>query len=292
MARFVDVRELEVDRLVVSQQQARTRDVEKGLDDLVNNIRVHGQLEPIIVAPSSTDDSKFEIIAGQRRWLAMQRLGAGSVLAAILDEAVDEATARVLSISENLVRQDLNAKDLIDACTALHRKYGSIKAVAEELGLPYGKVRSYVKFERLRPQLKDLVEAGRIDVRAAVQIEDHYGDREADAAELTRTVEAVSGMTNAQRADYFKGSESTKPARPTRVANGATPAPASSDKPGSVRQIIVTLRSEEHAKLREWAVGRGIGQDRAAAEIIAAFLANRGRIAQSANRSGTRSPAR
>lgn len=274
MARFVDVRPVPVDQLVVSQQQARTREVERDLEDLVDNIRVHGQLEPIIVAPLADGGERFEIIAGQRRWLAMRRLGSDSVLAAILDEAVDEATARVLSVSENLVRQNLTSKDLIDACTALHRKYGSIKAVAEELGLPYNKVRSYVKFERLRPQLKELVEAGDVDIKTAVRVEDHLGEAAVPESEVSKLARTVSGMTSAQQVDYFKGTPAAKDAGPRLVAgqreggNGA-PRPGA---PGSVRQIIVTLRQEDHEKLREWAVGKGLGQDKAAAWIINGFL--------------------
>ena len=57
-------------------------------------------------------------------------------LAAILDEKVDEATAKVISITENLVRRDPPLNDLIDACTALFKRYGSVKSVAQELGLP------------------------------------------------------------------------------------------------------------------------------------------------------------
>jgi hypothetical protein len=134
--------------------------------------------------------------------------------------------------------------------------------VAEELGLPYNKVRSYVKFERLRPRLKDLVEAGDLDIKAAVRIEDHFGEAAVPDAEVSKLARTVSGMTSAQQVDYFKG---TPPSN--------LPAPREPDRPGSsVRQIIVTLRQEDHAKLREWGAGRGLGQDKAAAWIINAFL--------------------
>jgi ParB family transcriptional regulator, chromosome partitioning protein len=276
MAHFTAVQNVKVDQLVVSQQQARTREVEKDLEDLVDNIRVHGQLEPIIVAPLPEEQDKYEIIAGQRRWLAVRRLGSDTILAAILDEAVDEATARVLSVSENLVRQDLTSKDLIDACTALYRKYGSIKAVAEELGLPYKKVRSYVKFERLRPRLKDLVETGDLDIKTAVRVEDHLGDAAVPDADVSKLVRTVSGMTSAQQVDYFKGTPAAKAPGPRLVEESRDAAHGGRPRPGSVRQIIVTLRQEDHAKLREWAAGKGLGQDKAAAWIINAFLTKAG----------------
>lgn len=283
MARFTEVKSLRVDRLVVSKQQARTRDVEKDLDELVENIRVHGQLEPIIVAPLDDTGDRYEIIAGQRRWLAMQRLQQHTVIAAILDERADEATARVLSVSENIIRKDLSAKDLIDVCTALYRKYGSTKAVAEELGLPYNLVRNYVKFERLRPELKKLVETGRIDVKTALRIDDYHADRPLDPLELEQTVRDVSGMTNAQQADYFRRDRHEGG---TRQGTEAVPEPERRSRPGAVRQIIVTLRHEDHTKLRHWAAEKGLGQDKAAAWIINAFLRS---LTAGGNHNGSRS---
>ncbi len=263
MTGYSEVRPLPVDRLVVSPQQARTRGIERDLDELVENIRVHGQLEPVIVAPVPGSDERYEIIAGQRRWLAMQRLGAETIYAAILSEAVDEATASVLSVSENLVRRDLDPKDLIDACTRLYHKYGSIKAVSEELGLPYNNVRSYVKFDRLRPELKKRVEAGDLDVKGAIRIEDHFGEEQVDEGEIEQIVKEVSEMTNAQQREYF-ATRHSQPNGP--VANGTQ------TNADPITQIIVTLRSRQVALLRQWAKGRGLTQDKAAATVIGAFL--------------------
>src|SRR5262249_41876677 len=152
------ITELPLGSLEIGTAQARVRDVEKDLDELIANIRIHGQLEPIVVARRPS--GKYEIITGQRRFLAHKHLGRETIYAAILPDSLDESTAKALSVSENLVRTDLNPKDLIDACTSLYRKYGSVKAVAEELGLPWPKVAACVKYERLRPQLRKLVDAG------------------------------------------------------------------------------------------------------------------------------------
>ena len=88
---------------------------------------------------------KYEIITGQRRFLAHQELNKPTIWAAVLDKRVDEITAKVLSVTENLVRRDLHSHDLIDVCTFLFRKYGSVRAVCEESGLSQTKVSQYVK---------------------------------------------------------------------------------------------------------------------------------------------------
>lgn len=284
MAQIKEVRYIPIDRCVPSAEQVRTREVDKDLDELVDNIRVHGQLEPIIIAPLEHDE-RYEIIAGQRRWLAMRELGEPTIHAAILDQHVDELTARVLSISENLVRRDLNPKDLIDACTELHRRYGSMKAVAQELGLPYNRVRSYVKYDRLRPRLKELVRAGRIDVKTAIRIEDHYGDDDVDAAEIDATAETVAGMTTAQQCDYFHAARNGQ-------ADSAAGVSDRTLRPGAVHQILVTIRKEEYARLREWAASKGLTQDRAAAWIIHGFFRNADRSVGLADHATVRSARR
>lgn len=267
MVLFNRVEKVNLDRLVIGAQQARTRDVEQDIDELVESIRVHGQLEPIIVAPTEDEEGYYEILAGQRRWLAMRRLGATRIAAAIIEERPDKDVASALSISENLIRRDLNTLDLIDACTRLYHKYGSIKAVAERFGLPYGRVRRYVKFDRLRPALKELVRSGEIDLRAALRIEDHYGPRAVDDAQLRRIASAVATMSNAQQADYFKAR-----AAEVMTSTGEEDPTGSGHRPGSVKQIIVTLSIADLELLRAWARSKNLTQDRAGARIISAFL--------------------
>ncbi|MBM7789560.1 ParB/RepB/Spo0J family partition protein [Tenggerimyces flavus] len=267
------MRQLRLDQLVVSRLQVRTREVEKDLEELVENIRVHGQLEPIVVAPiegpSDEGAAQYEIVAGQRRFLALQRLNQPTILAAILEERADEATTRALSISENLMRRGLSSKDLIDACTSLYHKYGSIKAVSEELALPYSKVRAYIKFERLRPELKNLIQGGTLDVRTAIRIEDHFGEKGVDESELENIAKTLSRMTTAQQIDFLSQSARSLG---SGVAEVAGKGKVLRVRPGGVKQILVTLREEQYMQLRSWASRRGFTQDRAAAQILAAFL--------------------
>ena len=61
---------------------------------------------------------------------------------------------RAFSLTENLIRRDLELRDLIDSCTELYQHYGKIKIVVEETGLPLGKVRDYIKYPRLIAPLK------------------------------------------------------------------------------------------------------------------------------------------
>ena len=90
----------------------------------------------------------------------------------MLDERVDEAEAKAISITENLVRRNLSGPDLIDGITFLYNKYGNAKAVHEATGIPYNDVRQYVKYPRLSAGLKKLVEKGDVDLKVALGAQD------------------------------------------------------------------------------------------------------------------------
>ena len=267
------VREIPIQNLTVSSYQVRRREVDKDLNELIENIRVHGLLEPILVTPSDAPN-EYEIVAGQRRWLAMKELGYEYISAAVLEDVVDEGTARAISISENLIRHDVGSKDLIDACTNLYRKYGSIKAVADDLGLPHNKVRNFVKFDRLRPELKKRVEMGELDIKTAVKVEDYFTEAGVENGQLNQVLRDIKDMTNAQKADYFRSARQSSAPRPANENSGHGNGYANGDtrRPGDVHQILVTLLRDDYKRLRQWADARSLTQDQAAARIISAFF--------------------
>ena len=76
------------------------------LEELTNSIREQGVIQPIVVRPDKTLDGKYEIIAGERRWLASQNAGLHEIPVVILD--VDDVKSLEFAIVENVQRQDLN----------------------------------------------------------------------------------------------------------------------------------------------------------------------------------------
>ena len=86
--------------------QPRKKFDKNSLLDLTNSIKEQGVIQPIIVRPSKSSDGKYEIIAGERRWLASQNAGLHEVPVVILD--VDDEKSLEFSIVENVQRHDLN----------------------------------------------------------------------------------------------------------------------------------------------------------------------------------------
>ena len=98
--------QLSISDLIPNKYQPRKIFDEDNLNDLTNSIKERGILQPIIVRKSNHDKSKFEIIAGERRWLAAQRAGFHKVPVVITE--VDDLRSLEFAIVENVQRLDLN----------------------------------------------------------------------------------------------------------------------------------------------------------------------------------------
>ncbi len=98
--------QLSISDLIPNKYQPRKIFDEENLKDLTNSIKERGVLQPIIVRKSYDKNSKFEIIAGERRWLAAQKAGFHNVPVVITE--ADDLKSLEFSIVENVQRNDLN----------------------------------------------------------------------------------------------------------------------------------------------------------------------------------------
>ena len=271
MAEIVEYKDIPLERLAIGKGQVRTRDVGKGIDDLAESVRVHGLLEPILVAPPD-ESGKHEIIIGMRRFLAHHQLGKETITAGILDEKVDEITAKILSVTENLVREDLNQRDLIDVCTHLYNRYGTITAVVEKTGLQQYKVSRYVKFDQLIPELKALVKDEGVKVGVALRAQAAAAATgEVVAEDAVKLAMEMVGMSGVQR----KGVQEHIEKHPGVSIDEALEHAKSG---GKLTQIVVTLGASAHTSLGSFATDEGATVPDAAAVLIEEGLEARGYI--------------
>jgi ParB family chromosome partitioning protein len=270
MAKIVEYKEVPLGDLVIGKGQVRTLDPGKDIDKLAESINKQGLLQPILVC-EATQPGKWEILFGQRRFLAHRMLKRDTITAAILDEKVDEAEAKAISITENLIRRNLSGTELVDGITFLYNKYGSAKAVHRTTGISYDEVRRYVKFPRLMPPLKKMVAEGEVDVNVALKAQDavEVGDEspnEEDAVKLAREMKSMSG---AQRKKLVKDRKDN----PETTVDDAIEDTRTGSK---IIQVIVTLTGGAHAALQRFAKDQDTNQDEAAASIIEETLIARG----------------
>lgn len=269
MVKIREVKEIPLGDLEIGRGQVRLRHVGKDIDQLADSIRVVGLLEPIVVCESDTP-GKYEIITGQRRFLAHKELQKATILAAVLDEHVDEITAKVLSVTENLVRRDLDSKDLIDACTYFYKRYGTIQAVVDETGLPYSDVSNYVKYDQLIPELQELVDKGEVKVRTALRAQRAAGvSGTLDSDEAIEFAKEMTPMSGAQQDKIVKEREKNPSLSSDQVIEDAKTG-------GKVTQILVTLTSKIHGSLGEYANSEDTNMDDAAGMLIQESLSEKG----------------
>ena len=263
MSKLLEYRELPLDDLLIDRGQVRTRNVDKEVDALAESIRRQGLLQPIVVCKAE-QEGKWEILSGQRRYLAHKLLKRDSINTAVLDARVDEAEAKAISITENLVRRNLSGPELIDGITFLYNKYGNAKAVHEATGIPYPDVRQYVKYPRLSAGLKKLVEKGDVDLKVALGAQDlaERLDGKVGERDLAKLAKGMDAMSRAQRVRFVKAAATQPDASVGELLAGAD------SKAEEVSQIIVTLPKSAHEALKARAKEQGVTQDDVAAAIL------------------------
>ena len=131
--------QLSISDLVPNKYQPRKIFDENNLEDLTNSIRERGMIQPIIVRKSNDDDFKFEIIAGERRWLAAQRAGLQNVPIVVTE--VDDLKSLEFAIVENVQRHDLNP---LEEAQGYKRLIDEFSYDQEKVSKFIGKSRSHI----------------------------------------------------------------------------------------------------------------------------------------------------
>ena len=135
----IETNKISINDLTRNKFQPRKNFSKESLEELTNSIREQGVIQPIIVRPDKTNDGKYEIIAGERRWLASQNAGLHEIPVVILD--VDDNKSLEFAIVENVQRQDLNP---IEEAKSYQSLINDFNYNQEKLSKFIGKSRSYI----------------------------------------------------------------------------------------------------------------------------------------------------
>jgi len=131
--------QLSITDLIPNKYQPRKIFDEDNLNDLTSSIKERGILQPIIVRKSNDDKSKFEIIAGERRWLAAQKAGLHTVPVVITE--ADDLKSLEFAIVENVQRHDLNP---LEEAQGYKRLIDEFNYDQEKVSKFIGKSRSHI----------------------------------------------------------------------------------------------------------------------------------------------------
>ena len=140
--------------LIRNKYQPRKFFNKDNLEELTNSIRERGVIQPIIVRKSKDQDNKYEIIAGERRWLASQNAGLNEIPVVVLK--IDDLKSLEFAIVENVQRKDLNP---IEEANGYKRLIDDFSYDQEKISKFIGKSRSHVaNFLRLLSLSKEVQE--------------------------------------------------------------------------------------------------------------------------------------
>tara|TARA_X000000368_G_scaffold405040_1_gene381767 strand:- start:1043 stop:1885 length:843 start_codon:yes stop_codon:yes gene_type:complete len=131
--------QLAISDLTPNKYQPRKNFDEVSLDDLTNSIKERGIIQPIIVRVSKDDNSKYEIIAGERRWLAAQKAGLHNVPVVVTE--ADDLKSLEFAIVENVQRHDLNP---LEEAQGYKRLIEEFSYDQDKVSKFIGKSRSYI----------------------------------------------------------------------------------------------------------------------------------------------------
>ncbi|MBK32605.1 MAG: hypothetical protein CL771_03055 [Chloroflexi bacterium] len=174
---------LDVSAIQADPNQPRKNFRPEAMDELVESIRVHGVLQPILVSKKDGSEG-YTIVAGERRWRAARSVGLQQIPAVVRD--TDSTSRMLLALVENLQRSDLGILEEAAAYDQLQSEFGLTQ---QEIGRRVGRSRSAVantlRLLDLAPAVMELVRSGGISAghaRALLQLQSY--DRQFEMATL------------------------------------------------------------------------------------------------------------
>jgi ParB family transcriptional regulator, chromosome partitioning protein len=150
-----------LEKIVPQKGQPRQHFDPQKLDELAASIREHGLVEPLVVRRMAGGGDKLELVAGERRWRALQRAGVREALVVVKDVSAKEAFE--LAIIENVQHEDLNPIELAEAFDRLVREHGyTQEALAERLGKDRTTITNGPRLLKLPARVRTKVVAGEL----------------------------------------------------------------------------------------------------------------------------------
>ena len=244
------LRELPVASVLPNPFQPRTRMNEAELVELAASIEASGLLQPVVVRPRN---GQYELIAGERRWRAVQRLGWAKIPALVKD--VDDRTLLTLALIENLQRDDLTAMDEAAGYQRLGSEFHLGQAeIARLVGRNRSTVANLLRLLKLPDEVKQLIQEGKLSeghARALLGVAD-----EKEQVSLAREA-AEQGWSVREVEARAKGNGGPSP---TPVTAAPSPSRAPQKMPSSdVRRVEDALRKRLGTDVRVTSRRRGRG---------------------------------
>ena len=266
----VEFIEIPLDLIDAGPWQSRTRKVEENTDELAENIKCLGLINPITVYQK--EDGRYELIAGQRRLIAHEKLGWKTIRAQILPSRPSDSVAKAISLSENILRQKLTLSDIKDSIIMLyHRCEASAPTISKTLGIPYSIVLDTIKYEALPDELKKMVDDSNVDVALAKKATDYASlpDGTIDVEKAVKMAPELKILMPSQMKRLAKLAKE----RPTASAEELI---EEAKEVAPIKRIYIEMLLDEYDGLRKAAAAKGVSEREAAYTGLITWLKEEG----------------
>jgi len=177
-----DLRALPVDVIQKGRFQPRHEIAQEALQELADSIRAQGVVQPVVVRRLPEDNTKYELIAGERRWRAAQLAGLHEIPAVVRD--VPDQAAMAMGLIENIQREELNPIEEAAALQRLIEEFGlTHQQTAEAIGRSRASVSNLLRLLTLEPKVMQMLEARQLEMGHARALLALLGSAQVQAAE-------------------------------------------------------------------------------------------------------------
>ena len=241
------VQQVRLSQIVPTPLQPRTVFREEVLQEMVESIRQHGIIQPLIARRRG---EQFELIAGERRWRAAQLVGLEEA-PVILREASDQDVLE-LALIENIQREDLNPIEEAAAFSRLAREFGlKQEAIAEKVGKSRAAVANSMRLLELHPQIQGWLSQGHVSVGhakvlLAVKSQEEQLLLADQILRQSLTVRAAEQLV----ARHFDSTGENKPSRSKGAREKAQMAPAVLSLQNRLQEHLATHVQLHHGEKR------------------------------------------
>lgn len=262
------IHEIRLKDIRISDDNVRLSDPKRELDELAASIKKHGLLQPVVLK-GEVGNPPYELISGQRRFLAHEQILKARTIRAVFAGKLSKTDAVVRSLVENMQRLELEYDDTAKAVTYLYEKLGDERKVHVETGLSLRKVRDFILIEaRATPKMKAMLKAHKVsaaDIKRAIRAAQ---DNLKKAEELVDLIVKHNPTTHQKRRLVLYG-EQSKAASAANILSQAM-------KPHVEQNIMISLPEELRIALTKATKSMDMEPEELAEKVLGDWLRDQG----------------
>lgn len=248
----------------IGKWNVRTLDRKKKIEELKESISEYGLLQPVVVYEKQ---GRYKLIIGQRRLLAFKELHKGKIPAIVIKEQ-DEEKSKILSLSENIHRVELNRSDIVEVISYLYRNHNkSAKKVADLLGIHVSTVYDYLKIQDAPEEVREILSKNGKIIKADVKrVMELVPDNKEEMIKLAKEFKKLTPPEKIRAVEIKRRKPETKPEDAIKEAK----------TPHIEEKVIVPLTPALMTALDKAVKEIGLSREEIAKKALEDWLGNKG----------------